>query len=125
MGHTGHSNTQHDLTTGAILLAESMTNQHRFNPSRRPRELRELSDLLSSSRTSPFPEIVTLNVGESRADVLFRRSGSHTKGNLMNDTSTQRLSFGADDLRLPDELRGPLREHLADLACRLTSAQKR
>lgn len=33
----------------------------------------------------------------------------------MNDTSTQRLSFGADDLRLPDELRGPLREHLADL----------
>lgn len=26
-----------------------------------------------------------------------------------------RLPFGADDLRLPDELRGPLRAHLADL----------
>ena len=33
----------------------------------------------------------------------------------MSDNRAQRLSFGADDLRLPDALREPLREHLAAL----------
>ena len=33
----------------------------------------------------------------------------------MSDNDVQRLPFGADDLRLPDALRGPLRKHLAAL----------
>src|SRR5262245_8834860 len=33
----------------------------------------------------------------------------------MSDTADQRLPFGADDLRLPDALRAPLRAHLAAL----------
>jgi len=33
----------------------------------------------------------------------------------MTDAATDRLRFGSDDLRLPDELRGPLRAHLAAL----------
>ena len=33
----------------------------------------------------------------------------------MSDSSAPRLSFGADDLRLPDDLRRPLHEHLAKL----------
>ena len=33
----------------------------------------------------------------------------------MTDPATDRLRFGSDDLRLPDELRGPLRAHLAAL----------
>jgi nicotinamidase-related amidase len=37
------------------------------------------------------------------------------KGNFMSDNDVQPLPFGADDLRLPDALRGPLRKHLAAL----------
>ena len=33
----------------------------------------------------------------------------------MTDDTSPQLSFGAADLRLPDELRGPLRDHLATL----------
>jgi nicotinamidase-related amidase len=33
----------------------------------------------------------------------------------MTDAATDRLRFGSDELRLPDELRGPLRAHLAAL----------
>ena len=33
----------------------------------------------------------------------------------MADSTSSRLQFGADDLRLPDELRDPLRAHLAEL----------
>ena len=33
----------------------------------------------------------------------------------MSDSTATRLQFGADDLRLPDELRAPLRDHLAEL----------
>ncbi len=39
------------------------------------------------------------------------------EGNRMSDDirGEERLEFGAPDLRLPDELRGPLRAHIADL----------
>ncbi len=33
----------------------------------------------------------------------------------MNATDDGTPRFGSDDLRLPDELRGPLLKHLADL----------
>ena len=36
----------------------------------------------------------------------------------MTDTNAERLPFGSEDLRLPDELRGPLRAHIENLRAR-------